>query len=187
VDVVWPNGHGYRALGHRCRPTIETDHFLCADRSHEHVPLVLRDIDAVRQRHLGSGQPLRLAAWMPFDQPAGDSGRDAGSGPVGLVPHSGRDEATVGKPGDAVVVTVLLQNDAAFPGQHRRGAGEIEIVDLDGLACTVTRRVQTEAPRRRFGQAEAVGVEGLQVQRSGAVGVGTCVVLQLEGGTVDEL
>ena len=117
MDVVRPNGHRHRALGHRRRPAIETDHLLRTDGSDEHVALVLRDIDAVRQRQLGAGQRLRLAARMPLDQVAGDPSRDAWRGPVALVPHSGRHESAVGEPGDTVVVTVLLQKDAALPGE----------------------------------------------------------------------
>ena len=119
-----------------------------------------------------------MAARMPLDQLAGDSGRGACSAPVVLVPHSGRHESAVGEPGDTVVVTVLLQKDAALPGEDRRRAAKVEIVDFDGFARAVARGVEAEVPGRRLGQAETVGIEGLQVQRPRAVGIGARVVLR---------
>ena len=103
------------------------------------------------------------------------------------IPHSGRHEAAVGEPGDTVVVTVLLQKDTALPGEDRRRATKVEIVDFDRFARAVARGVQAEAPGRRFGEAQTVDIEGLQVQRPRTVRVGARVVLQLEGGAVDEL
>ena len=100
---------------------------------------------------------------------------------------SGRDESAVGEPRHAVVVTVLLQKHAALPGEARRCAAKIELVDFDRLARAVARGVEAKESRRRLGETQAVRIERLEIQRPRTVGIRTRVVLQGEGGAVDEL
>jgi hypothetical protein len=97
------------------------------------------------------------------------------------VAHSGRHEAAVGKLGDPIEVAILLQKDAALPGEGRRRAAKVEIVDFDRFSFAVTRGVDAEASVRRFGQAETVHVEGVEIKRARTVGVGVSIVLQSEG------
>src|SRR5262245_9770689 len=99
---------------------------------------------------------------MPLDQMAGDADWGTSTNSEVLVAHSGRHESAVSESGDAVVVTVLLQQDTALPGEHRRCAAKVESVDFDRFPRAMARGVQAEILGRGLGQAKPVDIEGLE-------------------------